>query len=82
LAGVLHAPPARRRGAGLAFEGAGERRFRFVAGLQRDRGDRARPPLPCASAPVALLERCNTADGASLVVPSEYLDAVIVKRSA
>jgi ubiquinone/menaquinone biosynthesis C-methylase UbiE len=31
---------------------------------------------------LALLERCNTADGASLVVPSEYLDAVIVKRSA
>jgi hypothetical protein len=31
---------------------------------------------------LALLERCNTADGASLVVPSGYLDAVIVKRSA
>lgn len=29
-----------------------------------------------------LLERFNTAGGASLVVPSEYLDAVIVKRSA
>ncbi|KQQ93566.1 class I SAM-dependent methyltransferase [Massilia sp. Leaf139] len=29
-----------------------------------------------------LLERFNTADGASLVVPSEYLEAVIVKRSA
>jgi len=29
-----------------------------------------------------LLERHNTADGASLVVPSEYLDVVIVKRSA
>ena len=30
---------------------------------------------------VELLERHNTADGASLVVPSEYLDAVIAKRS-
>jgi hypothetical protein len=30
---------------------------------------------------LALLERCNTAHGASLVLPSEYLDAVIVKRS-
>jgi ubiquinone/menaquinone biosynthesis C-methylase UbiE len=29
-----------------------------------------------------LLARFNTAGGASLVVPSEYLDAVIVKRSA
>ena len=29
-----------------------------------------------------LLERHNTAGGASLVVPSEYLDALIVKRSA
>jgi hypothetical protein len=28
-----------------------------------------------------LLARCNTAGAASLVVPSEYLDAVIVKRS-
>jgi ubiquinone/menaquinone biosynthesis C-methylase UbiE len=31
---------------------------------------------------LALLERFNTAGGASLVVPSEYLDAVIAKRSA
>jgi ubiquinone/menaquinone biosynthesis C-methylase UbiE len=31
---------------------------------------------------LALLERFNTAGGASLVVPSEYLDAVILKRSA
>jgi len=31
---------------------------------------------------VALLERFNTAGNASLVVPSEYLEAVIVKRSA
>ena len=31
---------------------------------------------------LALLGRFNTAGGASLVVPSEYLEAVIVKRSA
>jgi len=31
---------------------------------------------------IALLERCNTAGNASLVVPCEYLEAVIVKRSA
>ncbi len=31
---------------------------------------------------LALLERFNTAGDASLVVPSEYLEAVIVKRSA
>lgn len=31
---------------------------------------------------LALLDRFNTAGGASLVVPSEYLEAVIVKRSA
>lgn len=30
----------------------------------------------------ALLERCNTAGAASLVVPSEYLEVVITKRSA
>ena len=31
---------------------------------------------------IALLDRFNTAGSASLVVPSEYLEAVIVKRSA
>ena len=31
---------------------------------------------------VALLERCNTAGNASLVLPCEYLEAVIVKRIA
>lgn len=31
---------------------------------------------------ITLLERCNTAGKASLVLPSEYLEAVIVKRSA
>jgi len=31
---------------------------------------------------MALLDRFNTAGNASLVVPSEYLEAVIVKRSA
>lgn len=30
----------------------------------------------------ALLERCNTAGAASQVVPSEYLEVIIAKRSA
>jgi hypothetical protein len=34
-----------------------------------------------ASDITALLGRCNTAGAASLVVPSEYLEAAITKRS-